>query len=42
MFVAGHPAATQRLLVPSQLEFLRDDFLPWRIEYFAQLRGELS
>jgi hypothetical protein len=41
LFVAGHPGATERLLTNAQLEFQRDHALPWRIEYFAQLRGAL-
>jgi Peptidase S46 len=40
-FVTGHPGTTERLFTVSQLQFQRDYFLPWRIEYFTQLRGEL-
>lgn len=40
-FVPGHPGTTERQLTVSQLEFQRDQFLPWRIEYLAQLRGSL-
>ncbi|HVY90837.1 MAG TPA: S46 family peptidase [Hyphomonadaceae bacterium] len=40
-FVSGHPGTTERLFTISQLQFQRDQFLPWRIEYMTQLRGEL-
>ncbi len=41
VFVSGHPGTTERLLTIPQLEFQRDHFLPWRIEYLAQMRGAL-
>ncbi|MDP3494553.1 MAG: S46 family peptidase, partial [Hyphomonadaceae bacterium] len=41
VLVPGHPASTERLLTNGQLAFQRDHFLPWRIEYLAQIRGAM-
>ncbi|HOY77732.1 MAG TPA: S46 family peptidase [Hyphomonadaceae bacterium] len=41
LLVSSHPGTTERLLTNAQLEFQRDQFLPWRLEYTAQLRGEM-
>lgn len=41
IFASGYPGSTERLLTNSQLEFERDHYLPWRIEYLSQFRGSL-
>ena len=41
IFVSGYPVSTERQLTNAQLEFQRDRYLPWRIEYLSQFRGSL-
>lgn len=41
IFVSGYPGSTERQLTNAQLEFQRDHYLPWRIEYLSQFRGSL-
>ncbi len=41
IFVSGYPVSTERQLTNAQLEFQRDHYLPWRIEYLSQFRGSL-
>jgi hypothetical protein len=41
VFVSGHPGSTQRLLTVSELEYLRNTYLPrWLLRY-SELRGRL-
>ncbi|MBL8548775.1 MAG: S46 family peptidase [Hyphomonadaceae bacterium] len=41
VFVAGNPGGTSRQSTAAQLEFQRDHFLPWRIDYLGDLRERL-
>ncbi|HVE83842.1 MAG TPA: S46 family peptidase, partial [Myxococcales bacterium] len=41
-FVSGHPGATSRLMTVPELEFERDQWLPFFITYLSEMRGVLE
>ncbi len=42
VFTSGHPGATQRLNTIAHLEFLRDQALPFNIDWYGRLRNALE
>lgn len=41
-FVSGHPASTQRLSTMATLEFVRDDEIPFSLEFYSRLIDTLK